>query len=357
MDNRERDNYSPEQERVEEPQRLSYNEAKERHKATVITFVAVIIIVVLVGLAGFIFYSPHEEVYIGRAEVPEVRISGKVPGRITEFLVGEGDWVQEGDTLVRIYSPEVLAKKLQAEAADKATSAINKGIMGGTSVEIRQTAYDAWMGAKAALEAGEKAFDRAQRLYKEGVIPAQKFDEAEAKIKALRAAESAAKSQYNLAQKGLFSQDKEASEALKERTEGLLAEVDAYSKEAALISPISGMVADIFPHRGELVGTGAPIMNVADMSAFEVLFTIREDKLNSLRKGTLVRGTIPALGGEAITLRVTKLKDLGSYAVWKATKPTGEVDVRTFEVTMVPDRIPQDFLPGMSVVLDKGQVK
>lgn len=328
-----------------------------RNRSVIATLLTVILIIILIGLAGFIFYAPKEEVYIGRAEVKEIRISGKVPGRISQFLVEEGQYVMAGDTLVEIYSPEVLAKEKQAEAADRAAEAISRGISGGTPEQIVRTARQTWLGAKAALEAGEKSFSRAKRLFEEGVIPAQKFDEAEAKVKALRSAESAAASQLDLAKEGLFKEDKAAAKALVDRSAGVLDELAAYKKEAALVSPIDGRVSDIFPNRGELVGTGAPIMNISDLESFKVLYTVREDHLPSFKIGKSFDGRIPALSNLKIKMKVTKAKDMGTYAVWKATKPNGDVDLRTFEVTMVPDEIPEGLLPGMSIVLDKGQVK
>ena len=98
-------------------------------------------------------------------------------------------------------------------------------------------------------------------------------------------------------------------------------------------------------------------MNISDLESFKVLYTVREDHLPSFKIGKSFNGRIPALSNLKIKMKVTKAKDMGTYAVWKATKPNGDVDLRTFEVTMVPDEIPEGLLPGMSIVLDKGQVK
>lgn len=326
-----------------------------QNKATLFTLLTLVVILVLVGLAGFIFYTPNEEIYQGRVEVDELRVSGKVPGRITEFLVEEGDTVHQGDTLVQIYSPEVLAKEEQAIAADKAAEALRRTALRGGTTDIISTTYQAWIAAKAALEVGEKSFKRVERLNQEGVIPAQKYDETKAKLTALQSAEKAAKSQYDLAKKGLLDNN-ELSDALTDRTTGIIKEVDAYRKEAALISPIDGVISEIYPKKGELVGTGAPIMDIADMSSFFVYFTIREDHLSKVKVGKVFTGKIPALANQTISLKVVKLKDMGSYAVWKSAKPTGAPDVRSFEVTMKPLDTPRDLLPGMSVILDKDQI-
>lgn len=316
----------------------------------------VVLAMVLLAASGFIFFGKGEDIITGQVEVDEVRISGKVPGRISEFLVEEGQRVRRGDTLVRIYSPEVLAKLEQAEAAKAAAMAQNQKAIVGARKEQKEGAYELWQKAKAGLEVAEKSFARVERLHKEGVLPAQKYDEASAQLRAMQATERAARSQYDLAVNGAQREDKLAAAALVARASGAVSEVDAYLKEGALLSPIDGEVSEIYPHRGELVGTGAPIMTISDTSVVRVLFSVREDKLASIKKGSKLRGTIPALGGKAIEVVVTKMKDMGSYATWKATKPRGEHDLRTFEVTTRPTSPVEGLLAGMTIVLDKGQL-
>ena len=316
----------------------------------------VVLAMVLLAASGFIFFGKGEDIITGQAEVDEVRISGKVPGRISEFLVEEGQRVRRGDTLVRIYSPEVLAKLEQAEAAKAAAMAQNQKAIVGARKEQKEGAYELWQKAKAGLEVAEKSFARVERLHKEGVLHAQKYDEASAQLRAMQATERAARSQYDLAVNGAQREDKLAAAALVARASGAVSEVDAYLKEGALLSPIDGEVSEIYPHRGELVGTGAPIMTISDTSVVRVLFSVREDKLASIKKGSKLRGTIPALGDKAIEVVVTKMKDMGSYATWKATKPRGEHDLRTFEVTTRPTSPVEGLLAGMTIVLDKGQL-
>lgn len=316
----------------------------------------VAIVMLLVAASGFIFFGEKEDVITGQVEVDEVRISGKVPGRITEFLVEEGQSVQAGDTLVKIYSPEVLAKKEQADAAKAAAEAQSAKAQAGARKEQKQGAYELWQKARAGREVAEKSFARVERLYKEGVVPAQKYDEVLAQLKAMEATERAARSQYDMALNGAQREDKMAAQALVDRASGAISEVEAYLRESALLAPMSGVISEIYPHRGELIGTGAPVMTIADYSAVRVVCAIREDKLAGLKHGTRLKGTVPALGNKAIELVVSKMKDMGSFATWKATKPRGEHDLRTFEVTLKPVQTPEGLLAGMTIVLDKGQL-
>lgn len=331
-------------------------QATNSTKSIILGIGIIAILMVLIASAGFIFFGEKEDIITGQVEVDEIRIAGKVPGRIAEFLVEEGQSVKEGDTLVRIYSPEVLAKLEQAEAAKAAAEAQNQKAIAGARKEQKEGAYELWQKAKAGLEVAEKSFARVERLFKEGVVPAQKYDEVLAQLKAMQASERAARSQYDMAINGAQREDKMAAQALVARASGAISEVDAYMKESALLAPSAGTVSEIFPHKGELVGTGAPIMNIADYSATRVLCAVREDKLAKIKHGSKLKATVPALGDKAIELSVVKMKDMGSYATWKATKPRDEHDLRTFELTLKPTASIEGLLPGMTVVLDKGQL-
>lgn len=331
-------------------------QATNSTKSIILGIGIIAILMVLIASAGFIFLGEKEDIITGQVEVDEIRIAGKVPGRIAEFLVEEGQSVKEGDTLVRIYSPEVLAKLEQAEAAKAAAEAQNQKAIAGARKEQKEGAYELWQKAKAGLEVAEKSFARVEKLFKEGVVPAQKYDEVLAQLKAMQATERAARSQYDMAINGAQREDKMAAQALVARASGAISEVDAYMKESALLAPSAGTVSEIFPHKGELVGTGAPIMNIADYTATRVLCAVREDKLAKIKHGSKLKATVPALGDKAIELSVVKMKDMGSYATWKATKPRDEHDLRTFELTLKPTTSIEGLLPGMTVVLDKGQL-
>jgi len=331
-------------------------QATNSTKSIILGIGIIAILMVLIASAGFIFFGEKEDIITGQVEVDEIRIAGKVPGRIAEFLVEEGQSVKEGDTLVRIYSPEVLAKLEQAEAAKAAAEAQNQKAIAGARKEQKEGAYELWQKAKAGLEVAEKSFARVERLFKEGVVPAQKYDEVLAQLKAMQATERAARSQYDMAINGAQREDKMAAQALVARASGAISEVDAYMKESALLAPSAGTVSEIFPHKGELVGTGAPIMNIADYTATRVLCAVREDKLAKIKHGSKLKATVPALGDKAIELSVVKMKDMGSYATWKATKPRDEHDLRTSELTLKPTTSIEGLLPGMTVVLDKGQL-
>ncbi len=317
-----------------------------------IAFVVLVCIVLGITLFGIFFMKPDKEIIQGEVEATQIRISGKVPGRIEKFLVEEGSSVKEGDTLVILSSPDVEAKLQQAIAAEKAALAINRKAKNGAREEQIQSAYEMWQKALAGLDVAKKSYNRIQALYEKEVVAAQKRDEAEANYKAMLATEQAAKAQYEMAKNGADKEDLEAAMAQLSRAKGAVAEVKSYIEETILTSPISGEISEIFPQRGELVGSGAPIMNVLDMEDVWVTFNIRENFLKDFPKGKEFKAVIPALGNQEVTLKVTYLKDLGSFAAWKATKVTGEYDSKTFEVRARPTSGIEGLRPGMSVIVE-----
>lgn len=322
----------------------------EKINGKLVTFTGIIILVLLVAIFGFIFWEPAPEYLQGEAEATEVRISGKVPGRIEMFMFNEGDRVRQGDTVAILDSPEVMAKYSQAEAAEAAAQALNEKADRGTRSEQIVMAYQTWQKAKAAAEVAAKTYSRVQKLYENEVVPAQKKDEAEANYKAMQATEQAAKAQYDMARNGAQKEDKMAAEAQLNRAKGAVAEVQAYIKETYLVSPINGEVSERYPKVGELVGTGSPVMDILDLSDMWVSFNVREDQLGDFRVGETFKAFVPALENKEVELKVTYLKDMGSYAAWRATKTTGQYDMKTFRVKAKPTEKVEGLRPGMSVL-------
>ena len=260
--------------------------------------------------------------------------------------------MQAGDTLAILEAPDVQAKLEQAKAAEAAAQAQNEKAQKGARHEQVQAAYEMWQKAQAGLSIAEKSYNRIRNLYEQGVMSAQKLDEITAQRDAARATEKAAKAQYDMAKNGAEREDKAAAAALVERAKGAVAEVESYIKETVLTAQSAGEVSEIFPKMGELVGTGAPIMNIAIMEDMWVTFNVREDLLQGLGMGSEFEAFVPALNRN-IRLKVYYMKDLGSYAAWKATKTTGQFDLKTFEVRATPLEKTEGLRPGMSVILEK----
>ena len=325
----------------------------KKERSLVVGLIALIVIIVVLALIGLFLLKPEPQIIQGQAEATQVRVSGKLPGRVVEFMVEEGQHVLAGDTLVHIHSSLVEAKLSQAEAMETVAKAQNKKVDSGTRVELLNSAYDMWQQAQAGLTIAKKTYERMQSLYKKGVVSEQKRDEAEAAYKAMVATESAAKSQYEMAKAGAQAEDKAAAAAMVAAAQGSVAEVESILSDSYLTAPTDGEISDIFPNVGELVSLGAPIMNVLKLDDMWVSFNVREDLLENLTMGAEVQAIIPALENKEVTLKVFYIRDMGSYAVWRATKVTGQYDAKTFQVKARPVEPVDNLRPGMSVLLKR----
>jgi HlyD family secretion protein len=327
-------------------------DTKSQNSNMLLAFLTLTGVIAVVALVGFFMLRKGPEIVQGQAEVTEYRVSSKVPGRILEFRVKEGQSVKAGDTLAILEAPDVQAKLEQARAAEAAAQAQNEKALKGVREEKIQAAYEMWQKAKAGLEIAEVSYKRVNSLFQQGVMSAQKRDEAKAQFDAMAATEKAARSQYDMAKNGAEREDKAAAAAMVERARGAVAEVESYIKETYLTAQTAGEVSEIFPKVGELVGTGAPIMNISVLDDMWVTFNVREDLLQDLGMGTEFEAYAPALD-KNIRLKVYYMKDLGTYAAWKATKTTGQFDLKTFEVKASPQEKVEGLRPGMSVILKK----
>lgn len=308
-------------------------------------------VIVLVSLIGLYSARPEPLIIQGEVEAKEYRVSGKIPGRINNICAKEGSMVAKGDTLALIFSPELNAKLDQAMAARDAAQAQNRKAIKGARPEQIMGAFEMWQKAEVGADIASKSFERVQRLFDKGVIPAQKRDEAEAQHKAATATAKAAKSQYEMAMNGAEKEDREAALALVNRANGAIKEVESYLDETCIVAPSSGEVSEIFPEEGDLIGTGAPIMSITDLSQMWFTFSVREDLLRGLTAGTIVKVMIPALGEEAFEAKVTFMKAMASYATWRSTKVSGGFDAKTFELRAVPVAPIEGLRPGMTVII------
>lgn len=316
--------------------------------ASIIAFV--IVAVIIVGLT----LPSHKETIQGQAEATDYRLSSKIPARVLEIRFKKGDMVTKGDTLVVLDAPDIDAKLSQARAAFDAAQAIELKARNGARDEQIQGAYATWQKAIAGREVAQKTYERVNRLFENGVMAEQKRDEAYAQYQAASATENAAKSQYDMAVNGSRSEDLTAARAQVERAQGAINEITSYVSETALTAPADGVVTDIFPEVGELVGSGAPIMNVSRTDDMWFTFNVREDMLPGLTVGTETDVYVPALD-KNVKVRISRIKDVGSFATWKATKALDKYDLKTFEVEAYPVR-PEELIglrAGMTAVFEK----
>lgn len=319
-----------------------------------VSFIVLLAAVTVISVLGIVFLGKKPTILQGQIETTEIRISGKLPGRIDTFLVAEGQNVEKGDTLVIINSPEALAKYAQVSALENIAVFQNQKIDDGTRKQIVESVKQLWNKSKSDLELAKATYRRTESLYRDSVVTSQRMDEIAALYKAAQANERAAYQQYQMALDGAQHQDKESAQSLVDAAKGAVGEVTALLQDARLTAPESGQISAIYPKRGELVGAGTPIMSLVVLDDAYAVLNVREDYLPLFPMGGTFKADVPAIDKKGITFKVNYVSPLGSYATWRSTKQTGSYDLRTFEVHALPEKPEEGLRPGMSVLVNIG---
>jgi len=295
--------------------------------------------------------QPAPEVFQGQMEAHETDIAPKVTARIAQVLVKEGDQVSVGSTLMRTNSPEVTAKLAQATGAQQAAQALSDKAQNGARPQEIEMARLQWQRAQSAAELAHISFKRVDGLAKDGLIAAQKRDEAYANFTTSRDQALTAKAQYDLARAGARAEDKAAAAGQAQQVSGVLAEVQAAQAETELKSPVAGEVAKVLAKVGELSAQGVAVVTVVHLNDQWVVLNVREDRLQRFATGTEFEAVLPALGNRQVRFKVFYTAVLPDFATWRATRAGQGFDARTFEVKARPLARIEGARPGMSVLV------
>lgn len=314
----------------------------------------IVVLLFLISIILFIGYRWGRQSRIpvqGFVECRTLRLASKLAGRIEKVFVEEGDSVRKGDTLYVISTPELDAKLRQVEAMLSGARAIDEKAKAGTRRPIIRSAHDMWQKAKVGVGLARKTYERVQRLYSEGVVPAQKRDEAYASLEAAKATERAAKSQYLLAVEGASKEDKEAAAAQVQQAQSVVEEVERYLADRVVCAPADGVVATVVANESEIVGSGYPVVTITENDTAKAVFNLPETLLSQVECGKHFEAEVPALG-KRVGFEVVYISAEADFATQTATSARGDFDVRTFEVQMKPLSSEVPLRAGMSVVIE-----
>ena len=321
------------------------------------SIISIIIIAILVLTSIWFFIKPKQVVLQGRIEAKEIYLSAKIPTRIKTFNVIEGTSVKKGQLLATLESPEIVAKMQQALAAQEAAKAQKDKAVNGARVEEIRAAKSVLEKATAAANVMNKTYNRIHNLFKDGLVSQQQKDEVFAKKQAALSDQIAAQNMYQMALNGARKEDVTAAKALLKRADGAVNEVEDYSNERYIVSPINAEVINFLPEEGELISAGYPVVHLVDLINSYAVINIKETYLSNFKKNAEFEATIPALENKKIKFKVYYIAPLGEYATWNATKATGDFDVRTFEIKASPINKEPDLRPGMSILINYSQFK
>lgn len=316
-------------------------------KKIIISLLAVIFI-----LTGCILYYSLSDSSIslqGEVEVNRIDVAARVQGRATKINVDIGDNVKKNDILLILSSPSLLAQRDYVQSQLDVAIA-NRNIAYSTRPESIDAQNAALEKAEADLLLAQQSYARLSQLYEKKQISKQQFDESSNQLAVAKQVREAAKANYDLTVNGNSIESKALADAQVKAAETALAQVDVDIQELTVISPINGQVTAKIAEMGQLYSAGTPLFSLIDLDDIWITFNVREDLLHGAKVGDTYNITIPALK-ERVQVKVTAINPLGEYANWRATKATGDFDLKTFEVRAKPiDKI-IGLRPGMSATI------
>ena len=326
------------------------------NKLKLIVFIVVVLLLGLIAYGLWKTYLPKTIELQGRVESETVHISTKVPSRIEEFYVTEGQTVKKGQAVVRFVSPELEAKKEQAQAALQSAMAFHSTVYRGSQQENIDTLYANWQAMKTQAELAATTYKRGENLYQQGVISRQRRDEMLAAQTSARETAEASYQQYARAKRGSTEQQKSTADAQVAMAQAAVKEANALDQETKLYSPTDGTVSKIYGKPTELVATGIPVVSIIEDHDLWVSLNIREDMYSSIYKNKTLDGFIPALNRKA-SFKVKNIDAEGDFATIKTTRQTGGYDIRSFKFHLVPEQSIPDLKVGMSVLFKIEEAK
>lgn len=325
---------------------------EDGRKKSIIKIILLMLLILLLCLIGYGLwkgYQPKELEIQGRVEADTIHISTKVPSRIDEIYVEEGQAVKKGQALVRLHSPEVQSKKQQAYAGLQTALALQSTADRGSEQENIDALYANWQSVKAQEQFAAATLRRGSNLYKEGVISRQSRDEMQAAATSSSQMAEAAYQQYARAKRGSTSEQKSSADAQVDMARASVAEVNALEEETQLLAPISGTISKTYGKVSELVSAGVPVVSLIDDQNLWVSLNIREDQYAGVYQAKTLEGYVPALN-KNISFSIKNIDAEGEFATIKNTRQTGGYDIRSFKLHLVPVGHVAELKSGMSVL-------
>jgi HlyD family secretion protein len=311
-----------------------------------------IVAAAVAALSIWYLVRPEPLLVQGEADATRFDIAARVDGRVAEIPVARGQNVGAGAVLVRIDNPETIAKLAQMAAAKVVAEAQLANINVGTRVEVIAARKAALERAQASVVLAQKTYDRTRQLAEHGNAPQARLDQATDALHESERAVDQAKSAYEQAVNGYTREEREIAKANVEKAAADIEAVQSIIDQMVVYAPVDSQVYQRNVEPGEYVSPGVPLVTLIDLADTWIHFDLREDLVKTLKVGDSFAVRIPALDDRRVTVEVKLIATKGEYASWRATRATGDFDLRTFSVRAYPvDPVPE-LRPGMSAYLD-----
>jgi HlyD family secretion protein len=311
-----------------------------------------VVIAVIASLSIWYLVRPVPLLVQGEVDATRLDIAARVDGRVAEIPVVRGQNVSAGAVLVKIDNPETIAKHAQSIAARVVAEAQLANIRVGTRAEVIAARKAAQERAEANVVLAQKTFDRTRQLAEHGNAPIARLDQATDSLHESQRALDQAKSAHEQAVNGYTREEHQIAEANVGKAVADIQAVQSIVDQMTVYAPVASQVYQRNVEPGEYVSPGVPLVTLIDLSDLWIHFDLREDLVKTLKVGDRFGVRIPALADRRITVEVKLIATKGEYASWRATRSTGDFDLRTFSIRAYPvDKVPE-LRPGMSAYLD-----
>src|SRR6516165_4505568 len=329
--------------------------AKEKFKRPVTRTPAIIVSVVaavVIALSLFYLLRPEPLLVQGEADATRFDIAARVDGRVKEIPVERGQNVAANAVLVRIDNPETVAKLEQMKAAKAVADAQLANVLVGTRVETIAAKKAEMERTQAALVLAQKTFDRTHTLTEQGNAPQARLDQVTDTLHESERAVDQAKSAYDQAVNGYTKEERAIAKANVEKADADIESVQSIIDQLVVYAPVASQVYQRNVERGEYVSPGVPLVTLIDLTDLWIHFDLREELVKTLKVGDRFGVRIPALSDRRILVEVKLIATKGEYAGWRASRGSGDFDLRTFSIRAYPVDKVAELRPGMSVYLD-----
>src|ERR1700742_1471738 len=315
-------------------------------------FIVAVVVIAVAGLSAWYLLRCEPLLVQGEVDATRFDIAARVDGRVASIPVERGQNVPAGAVLVKIDNPETLAKDQQALAAKIVAEAQLANIKVGTRAEVIAARKAELERAQSSVVLAQKTYDRVSQLAEHGNAPIARLDQATDTLHESQRATDQAKSAYEQAVNGYTKEEHEIAVAAVKKAVADIAAVQSIIDQMVVYAPVASQVYQRNVEPGEYVSPGVPLITLIDLNDMWIHFDLREDLVKNLKVGDRFDVRIPALADRRITVEVKLIATKGEYASWRATRATGDFDLRTFSIRAYPvDKVPE-LRPGMSAYLD-----
>jgi HlyD family secretion protein len=311
-----------------------------------------LVIAFVTALSIWYLVQPQPLLVQGEVDATRFDIAARVDGRVAEIPVVRGQDVPAGAVLVRIDNPETIAKNDQVLAAKIVAEAQLANIKAGTRVEVIAARKAELERAEANVVLAQKTYDRVKQLAEHGNAPIARLDQATDTLHESQRVVDQSRSAYEQAVNGYTKEEREISAANVGKALADIKAVQSIIDQMVVYAPVASQVYQRNVEPGEYVSPGVPLVTLIDLNDVWIHFDLREDLVKTLKVGDRIGVRIPALGDRHITAEVKLIATKGEYASWRATRATGDFDLRTFSIRAYPVEKVPELRPGMGAYLD-----